>query len=114
MGHWAIEEILWCFSGLSSTSTHWYLQSYSHDSVIFETGARHSYAEAVGKNIANPTAVLLTACNMLRHLNLDYHATIIRDALHRVIKAQKIRTKDLGGHAKSTDFTRAVIQNVKF
>ncbi|XP_055338812.1 isocitrate dehydrogenase [NAD] subunit beta, mitochondrial-like [Paramacrobiotus metropolitanus] len=89
-------------------------ESYSHDSVIFETGARHSYAEAVGKNIANPTAILLTACNMLRHLNLDYHANIIRDAVHRVIKAQKVRTKDLGGHAKSTDFVRAVISNVKF
>jgi isocitrate dehydrogenase (NAD+) len=89
-------------------------QSYSHDSVIFEPGARHSYAEAVGKNIANPTAILLAACNMLRHMNLDYHSTIIRDAVYRVIKAGKVRTKDLGGHAKCTDFTKAVIQNIKF
>lgn len=89
-------------------------ESYSHDAVIFEPGARHSYAEAVGKNIANPTGMLLTACNMLRHLNLDYHAAIIEEAIVKVIKAGKVRTKDLGGHAKTTDFTTAVIKSITF
>lgn len=91
-----------------------FFQSYSHDVVIFEPGARHSYAEAVGKNIANPTGMLLTACNMLRHLNLDYHATIIEEAVIKVIKHGKVRTKDLGGHAKTTDFTTAVIKSITF
>lgn len=31
-------------------------------------GARHPFALAVGRNIANPTAMLLSAANMLRHL----------------------------------------------
>jgi isocitrate dehydrogenase (NAD+) len=31
-------------------------------------GARHPFAQAVGRNIANPTAMLLSASNMLRHL----------------------------------------------
>lgn len=31
-------------------------------------GARHPFAQAVGRNIANPTAMLLSAANMLRHL----------------------------------------------
>jgi isocitrate dehydrogenase len=29
-------------------------EAYSSDSVVFEPGARHSYSQAVGKNVANP------------------------------------------------------------
>lgn len=36
-------------------------------SALFQ-GARHPFAQAVGRNIANPTAMLLSAANMLRHL----------------------------------------------
>ncbi|MEQ2174553.1 Isocitrate dehydrogenase [NAD] subunit beta, mitochondrial, partial [Goodea atripinnis] len=43
-------------------------ESYSAEYVVFETGARHPFAQAVGRNIANPTAMLLSAANMLRHL----------------------------------------------
>lgn len=35
---------------------------------FFPQGARHPFAQAVGRNIANPTAMLLSASNMLRHL----------------------------------------------
>lgn len=35
-------------------------------------GARHPFAQAVGRNIANPTAMLLSAANMLRHLKWVY------------------------------------------
>merc|ERR1719259_1551349 len=40
-------------------------ECYSTNNCIFETGARHPFAQAVGKNIANPTAMLLTSANML-------------------------------------------------
>ena len=50
-------------------------ECYSTDYAIFEAGARHPFAQAVGKNIANPTAMLLasvfvvnflfTLCNMI-------------------------------------------------
>lgn len=36
--------------------------------LICPQGARHPFAQAVGRNIANPTAMLLSASNMLRHL----------------------------------------------
>lgn len=36
--------------------------------VFLFQGARHPFAQAVGRNIANPTAMLLSAANMLRHL----------------------------------------------
>lgn len=87
-------------------------ESYSRDVAIFEQGARHSFAEAVGKNIANPTASLLSACNMLKHIHLEYHSRIIHDAVLRVIKAGKVRTKDMGGHNTTSDFTQAVISSL--
>ncbi|XP_056659574.1 isocitrate dehydrogenase [NAD] subunit beta, mitochondrial isoform X2 [Monodelphis domestica] len=43
-------------------------ESYSAEYAVFETGARHPFAQAVGRNIANPTAMLLSSSNMLRHL----------------------------------------------
>ncbi|XP_018430072.1 PREDICTED: isocitrate dehydrogenase [NAD] subunit beta, mitochondrial, partial [Nanorana parkeri] len=64
-------------------------ESYSAEYAVFETGARHPFAQAVGRNIANPTAMLLTAANMLRHLNLEYHSVLITDAVRKVIKLGK-------------------------
>ena len=55
--------------------------SYSTECVIYEPGARHTYAEAVGKNIANPTAMLLCVVKMLRHVNLFDHSKRLDDAL---------------------------------
>uniref|UniRef100_A0A671QGK9 Isocitrate dehydrogenase [NAD] subunit beta, mitochondrial n=1 Tax=Sinocyclocheilus anshuiensis TaxID=1608454 RepID=A0A671QGK9_9TELE len=75
-------------------------------------GARHPFAQAVGRNIANPTAMLLTASNMLRHLNLEYHSNMVSEAVKKVIKQGKVRTSDLGGYATSDEFTRAVISNL--
>lgn len=72
-------------------------------------GARHTYSEAVGKNVANPTAMLLCAVKLLRHVNLKRHAEQIKDALNRVLNDGKVLTKDLGGQSSTTEFTAAVI-----
>ncbi|KAM4582203.1 isocitrate dehydrogenase [NAD] subunit beta, mitochondrial isoform 2-T2 [Fundulus diaphanus] len=87
-------------------------ESYSAEYVVFETGARHPFAQAVGRNIANPTAMLLSAANMLRHLNLEYHSQMVSEAVKRVIKQGKVRTGDLGGYATCDEFTRAVVANL--
>uniref|UniRef100_A0A8C5Q197 Isocitrate dehydrogenase [NAD] subunit, mitochondrial n=1 Tax=Leptobrachium leishanense TaxID=445787 RepID=A0A8C5Q197_9ANUR len=87
-------------------------ESYSAEYAVFETGARHPFAQAVGRNIANPTAMLLTATNMLRHLNLEFHANLISDAVKRVIKQGKVRTRDMGGYSTTTDLVRAVIDSL--
>ncbi|XP_053314005.1 isocitrate dehydrogenase [NAD] subunit beta, mitochondrial isoform X2 [Spea bombifrons] len=87
-------------------------ESYSAEYAVFETGARHPFAQAVGRNIANPTAMLLTATNMLRHLNLEFHSNLISDAVRKVIKQGKVRTTDMGGYATSLDYTQAVIANL--
>ncbi|XP_075609068.1 isocitrate dehydrogenase [NAD] subunit beta, mitochondrial isoform X1 [Balearica regulorum gibbericeps] len=66
-------------------------ESYSAEYAVFEMGARHPFAQAVGRNIANPTAMLLSAANMLRHLNLEFHSNLIADAVKKVIKVGKPR-----------------------
>ncbi|KAB0395052.1 hypothetical protein E2I00_020035, partial [Balaenoptera physalus] len=83
-------------------------ESYSAEYAVFETGARHPFAQAVGRNIANPTAMLLSASNMLRHLNLEHHSNTIADAVKKVIKVGKVRTRDMGGYSTTTDFIKSV------
>ena len=39
-------------------------EGYSEDCAVFEPGARHSYNEVAGKNVANPAAMLLTSANL--------------------------------------------------
>ncbi|XP_050389771.1 isocitrate dehydrogenase [NAD] subunit beta, mitochondrial isoform X1 [Patella vulgata] len=87
-------------------------ESFSHDVAIYEQGARHSYAEAVGRNIANPTATILGACNMLKHLHLEFHSRLIEDAVYRVVKSGKFRTQDMGGYTSTSDFTQAIVNNL--
>ncbi|XP_069488520.1 isocitrate dehydrogenase [NAD] subunit beta, mitochondrial isoform X1 [Ambystoma mexicanum] len=87
-------------------------ESYSAEYAVFETGARHPFAHAVGRNIANPTAMILTASNMLRHLNLDHHSNLILEAVKKVIKDGKVRTGDMGGYSSTTEFMKCVIDNL--
>ncbi|NWQ83826.1 IDH3B dehydrogenase, partial [Columbina picui] len=87
-------------------------ESYSAEYAVFEMGARHPFAQAVGRNIANPTAMLLSASNMLRHLNLEFHSNLIADAVKKVIKVGKVRTRDLGGYSTTSDFVKSVIDNL--
>lgn len=87
--------------------------SYSHDMAVFETGARHPFATAVGRNIANPTAILLSAVDMLRHLNVNSHADQIEKAVKSVIEKGQVKTQDLGGYATTSDFIHAVIDKLE-
>jgi isocitrate dehydrogenase (NAD+) len=55
------------------------------DVALFEPGCRHVGLDIKGKDQANPTALLLSACMMLGHLNMNAQATRIRDAVLKVI-----------------------------
>jgi isocitrate dehydrogenase (NAD+) len=74
---------------------------------VFEA-VHGSAPDIAGKNIANPTALLLSAVMMLRHIDEDSAATRILDALAKVMTSGAVRTRDLGGTASTTDFARAV------
>jgi tartrate dehydrogenase/decarboxylase/D-malate dehydrogenase len=68
-----------------------------------------SAPDIAGKGIANPLAAILSASLMLDHLGLARSAATIRRAVSGVLKAGKARTPDLGGTAKTTDITEAVL-----
>jgi len=87
-------------------------EGYSQDCVVFEPGARHSFSEGAGKNVANPTAMLLSAANMLEHASLNQYGDRIRNAVTKVLGDGKVKTKDLGGHSTTRQFTSAVVQNL--
>jgi isocitrate dehydrogenase (NAD+) len=75
---------------------------------IFE--AVHGTApDIAGKGIANPTALLMSAIMMLRHLGEMGAALRIEEALHRVYREGKSLTRDVGGKASTAEFTAAVI-----
>jgi len=79
---------------------------------LFEPGCRHVASDIMGTNRANPTAMILSATMMLRHLGLDNLANSIATATFDVINSGKIRTADMGGSATTSDFTSAVIKNI--
>lgn len=83
--------------------------NYGRDYAVFEPGCRHVAKDLQGKNSADPAAMILSAVWMLRHLNLDNHATLISKAVMDVLEEGAVRTPDLGGNSSTTDFTKAVI-----
>lgn len=87
--------------------------SYSPDCVVFEPGARHTYSEAVGKNVANPTAMLLCGAKMLHHINLHHYGDMIKNAIAKVLTDGTVRTKDLGGQSTTSDYIYAIISHLR-
>jgi tartrate dehydrogenase/decarboxylase/D-malate dehydrogenase len=64
--------------------------------------------DITGKGIANPVATFWTASMMLEHLGEAKAAARLLRAIEAVT-ARKVFTPDLGGHARTSDVTRAVI-----
>jgi isocitrate dehydrogenase (NAD+) len=80
------------------------------DCAIFE--AVHGTApDIAGKDQANPTALLMSAILMLRHLDLPAQADRIESALFSAFRAG-IRTADVGGSAGTQAFARAVAERL--
>ncbi|KAJ3117314.1 NAD-dependent isocitrate dehydrogenase [Phlyctochytrium bullatum] len=78
---------------------------------IFES-VHGTAPDIAGKDLANPTALLLSAVMMLRHLKLENHAERIQASVLKTIADGAYRTGDLGGKASNTEFTKAVIDNL--
>ncbi|MGZ6077783.1 MAG: isocitrate dehydrogenase (NAD(+)) [Myxococcaceae bacterium] len=75
---------------------------------VFE--AVHGTApDIAGKNLANPTALMMSSVMMLNWLGLLEASRRLDRALLRVYAEGKVRTGDLGGSATTKEFTDAVI-----
>ena len=82
------------------------------DMAVFEA-VHGSAPDIADKNLANPTALLLSGLMMLDHIGERQRADRIRGALDRVLAAGTVRTHDLGGNASTTEFTDEICREVE-
>lgn len=73
------------------------------DMALFEP-AHGSAPQIAGKNLANPTAMLLSACMMLDHLDENEAAKRLRQGIHSLLADPDKRTADLGGKLGTKEF----------
>ena len=81
-----------------------------YDCAVFEP-VHGSAPDIKGQNKANPTALLLSAIEMLRYIGETTYAEKIEKALFKTLKDGDC-TVDLGGTLSTTDFADAVISNL--
>ncbi|MEL7371569.1 MAG: isocitrate/isopropylmalate family dehydrogenase [Myxococcota bacterium] len=82
--------------------------NHGDDVTIYE--AIHGTApDIAGRGVANPTALALSACMMLRDIGHREQGDRLETAIRGVIKERKTVTPDLGGSASTQDFAKAVI-----
>ncbi|MBO6104845.1 MAG: isocitrate/isopropylmalate dehydrogenase family protein, partial [Methanobrevibacter sp.] len=78
------------------------------DGALFEP-VHGSAPDIAGQGIANPMAMLLSACMMLNYLE-EYEAEeSLNDAILAVLEEGKTLTPDLGGNATTTEVAEAII-----
>jgi isocitrate dehydrogenase (NAD+) len=82
------------------------------ESAMFEA-VHGSAPDIANKNLANPTALLLSALMMLDYIGERTAAQRIRAGLDKVLADGQVRTHDLGGHASTTEFTDAVCRQIE-
>ncbi len=75
---------------------------------VFEA-VHGSAPDIAGQGVANPTALLQSGILMLRHIGERDAAQAIEDALMKVFREGQVRTRDIGGTAKTMEFTDAII-----
>jgi len=78
---------------------------------VFEA-VHGSAPDIAGRNIANPMALLLSALLMLRHIGETPMANRIMKALGAVLVDDRVRTRDLGGTASTTEFADAICRRL--
>jgi len=79
---------------------------------VFEA-VHGSAPDIAGKNVANPTALLLSAVMMLEHLDEPDAARRIRGALGRVLADGRVLTRDLGGSASTSAFSDEICREIE-
>jgi isocitrate dehydrogenase (NAD+) len=82
------------------------------DHALFES-VHGSAPDIKGKNIANPTAMILAAVMMLEHISEKLAARRIDDALKAVLMKGEALTPDLGGSGTTTQFAAAIVKEME-
>jgi len=82
------------------------------EAAIFEA-VHGSAPDIAGKGVANPSALLLAAADMLDHLGMTEKGTRIRTAIRETLAAGDRTTPDLGGKGSTETFADALVEHVK-
>jgi isocitrate dehydrogenase (NAD+) len=76
---------------------------------VFEA-VHGSAPDIAGQGIANPTALLQSGILMLKYIGEREAANRAETAMLQVFKEGKVRTRDIGGNAKTAEFADAIIR----
>ncbi|XP_014837676.1 PREDICTED: isocitrate dehydrogenase [NAD] subunit gamma, mitochondrial [Poecilia mexicana] len=87
--------------------------NYGRDYAVFETATRNTGKSVAGKNIANPTAMLLASCMMLDHLKLYNYANLIRNAVLTTMNETRLHTADLGGLGTTSEVVQSIMRVIQ-
>jgi isocitrate dehydrogenase (NAD+) len=82
------------------------------DYALFEA-VHGSAPDIAGKHIANPTALLWSACMLLEFINQNEVAANIRNAVDEVLAEKAVLTPDLGGNATTEQYRDAIITHLR-
>jgi isocitrate dehydrogenase (NAD+) len=80
------------------------------DCAVFEP-VHGSAPDIKGQNKANPTALLLSAIEMLKYIGENDYANKIETALFKTLSVGD-KTQDLGGILTTSEFTQKIIENL--
>jgi isocitrate dehydrogenase (NAD+) len=81
------------------------------DAAMFEA-VHGSAPDLAGKGVANPTALILSACMMLDHMGAKPIGDRIRGAIEAVVRGGEVRTIDMGGSDGTEAFTEAILRRL--
>jgi isocitrate dehydrogenase (NAD+) len=82
------------------------------DLAVFEA-VHGSAPDIAGRDLANPIALMRSAILMLRWIGMVEEADRMGKAIRKVFVEQRIRTRDLGGEATTSEFTEAVVKVIE-
>jgi isocitrate dehydrogenase (NAD+) len=82
------------------------------DLAVFEA-VHGSAPDIAGRDLANPIALMRSAILLLRWIGMYEEADRMGKAIRNVFVEQRIRTRDLGGTASTSEFTEAVVKVIE-
>jgi isocitrate/isopropylmalate dehydrogenase len=82
------------------------------DDVTIYEAVHGSAPDIAGKDIANPTALLMSFAMLLKDNGMGEKADLLNHALQSVIEEGKETTADIGGHTGTAAFTKAVMEKL--
>lgn len=86
--------------------------NFGEDCALFEA-VHGSWPEAAGRGIANPTAMILTAAMLLRHLGEKAMAQAVEQAVQSALAEGAHLTQDLGGSSSTMELAEDIISHLR-